>query len=265
MFLKKKRSVTILGSCCSRDIFEYLDKASYDINLYIARTKLVSQLAPPYLPSEDIALSSSFQRRLVLNDLEKAQWKDLRASAGDCCIVDYIDERFKLIKIRTAASSTYITKSNELVSSGFLNGKDYSELQYESVNGKWTVDSTDLVFYLEQFLRNILELYRTKKIILHKAYMTDSYISGKGAIQPFSKAVLANNQQVNAMLRYLYSYTEEFFNKYHRKFMAIHLCDRYLASETHKWGLSPMHYQEGYYQEAAKLVKRYFSLSCTDF
>ena len=260
MFYKGKKSVTILGSCCSRDIFEYLDKASYDINLYIARTKLVSQLSEPFSPVDGLNLSSSFQRRLVFNDLEKTQWEDLQKSSGDCCVIDFIDERFNLLKIQMNASSTYITKSNELVNSGFLINKKYQEVQYKFKNNRWKIETADLDIYLDHFLRKILALYKNKKIVLHKAYMQDTYIRKDGSRKPFSPAVTVNNHQVNFMLDYLYSYTENFFRKNHRRFYTIYLCDKYLASESHKWGLAAMHYQEDYYREAADLIKDYFSL-----
>lgn len=260
MLLKRKKSVTILGSCCSRDIFEYLNKASFEINLYIARTKLVSQLSEPLSPVDGINLSSAFQRRLVSNDLEKMQWKDLQKSSGDCCVIDYIDERFKLLKMQTDTMTTYITKSNELVSSGFLTGKKYQEFQYEFKNSNWWIETVNLDIYLDQFLRNILELYKNKKIVLHKAYLQDAYIRKDGSRICFSPAVINNNHQTNFMLNYLYNYTEHYFQKNHRKFYVINLSSKYLASETHKWGLAAMHYQEDYYREAAGLIKKYFSL-----
>lgn len=43
MFLfkrRKKRSVTIFGSCVSRDIMEYIPSENWSINLYAVRTKL---------------------------------------------------------------------------------------------------------------------------------------------------------------------------------------------------------------------------------
>ena len=260
MFPKRKKSVTILGSCCSRDIFEYLDKASFEINLYIARTKLVSQLSEPLSPVDGINLSSAFQRRLVYNDLEKTQWKDLQKSSGDCCVIDYIDERFKLLKIQTDTLTTYITKSNELISSRFLTGKEYQEFQYEFKNNKWWIETVDLDTYLDQFLENILELYKNKKIVLHKAYLQDAYIKENGSFEKFSPAVINNNHQINFLLNYLYNYTEHYIQKNQRKVYVIDLRSKYLASETHKWGLAAMHYQEDYYREAACLIKKFFSL-----
>lgn len=147
MFLKRrrKRAFTILGSCVSRDVMEYMDRDLYEISLYIARTKIVSQLSFPLCVNEsEINLSSAFQKRLVIYDMNKRQFELMPENRGDYGIIDYIDERFNLLQI----DDTYITKSNELVRSGWLGDKSYTEMQYRLEGSSWKAAGRALEEYL---------------------------------------------------------------------------------------------------------------------
>lgn len=263
---RRKKTITILGSCCSRDILEYLPSDTYDISLYIARTKIVSQLSSPAVVDKELSLSSSFQKRLVMNDLLKYQWESLNEKHGTFCIIDFIDERFNLLKIgigggNSSVQTTFITKSNELISSGYLEGKRYTEMQYNYEDSQWKIDGQNINTYLETWLQHILRYYRPQKIILHKAYLVNTFFNKNGELESFSKPYLINNEKVNLLLHYLYDYTEQYLNKtFFSKIKTIDLCDKYHADQSHKWGLAPMHYQENYYVEAADLIKRYMKL-----
>lgn len=58
------------------------------------------------------------------------------------------------------------------------------------------------------------------------------------------------------MLKYMYDFTE----KYVKRLKVIDISDKYSADENHKWGLAPMHYQQEYYYEAAKLIRKYMKI-----
>lgn len=250
-----KSKITILGSCVSRDIFEFLDVDRYEISQYFARTKVISQLSPPLMvDGEEVNLQSDFQKRLVLNDLNKTEFDIISDESGDFCIIDYIDERFNFIKI----NDTCITKSNELMNCGWLKERKYTEHQYFlRRNIWWVTDSNErLEDYLKLYLDKILNYYKRKKVIIHKAYMLDYYLDKNGKIRTFSKAHLVNNHKVNMMLKYMYDYTEYYL----QKAKIIDISEKYKADENHKWGLATMHYQKEYYYEAAELLKKYISL-----
>lgn len=140
-FRKRKKRVIILGSCVSRDCMEFISSQDWELILYTARTKIVSQLSPSYNVEEDeVCLSSSFQKKVVLNDLNKNQFKIMASIRPDFCIIDFIDERFNLIKY----AGSFLTKSNELVSSGWLKDKEYEELQYIFSDGAWRIGGGEI-------------------------------------------------------------------------------------------------------------------------
>lgn len=245
--VKKKTSVSILGSCVTRDIFEYVAPEKYEIKHYFARTKIVSQLSPPLDCSEkDIALESAFQKKQVLNDFQKSQFGKLSASVSDCCIIDYIDERFSLIKV----DKTYVTKSNELVLSGWLDTKSYKERQYKFWGNKWRLGYKDLGEYVKRYLDQVASCFEESDLIIHKAFMVNTYLDKSGKRYSFDTPYLDYNKRVNDMLEFLY----DFSISYLPGVKVIDLCDRYCADAEHKWGLSPMHYQKEYYVEAANCL-----------
>lgn len=92
------KKVFILGSCVSRDAFaleESMDK--YSISTYIARTSFASSFHDK--PTKNIDLSSipsSFQRRMVENDILKQTKDRIKEMKFDILLVDLIDERFRL-------------------------------------------------------------------------------------------------------------------------------------------------------------------------
>lgn len=250
--VKKKKSVSILGSCVTRDIFEYMDSEIYEIKNYFARTKIVSQLSPPLDCSEkDIDLESAFKKKQVLNDFQKDQFKKLSANPSDYCLIDYIDERFPLIKV----SKTYVTKSNELVISGWLDNKFYKEKQYKFWGNKWRLGYKYIGGYIENYLDQVTSCFEESNLIIHKAYMVNSYLDQSGKRCTFDAPYLNYNKRVNKMLDFLYDFTISYLPGV----KVIDLCDGYCADAQHKWGLSPMHYQKEYYIEAANAIREFFS------
>ena len=66
LHFRRKKKIIILGSCVSRDILEFVTVHGWELILYTARTKIVSQLSSSYgVKENEICLSSDFQKKLV--------------------------------------------------------------------------------------------------------------------------------------------------------------------------------------------------------
>ena len=74
--------------------------------------------------------------------------------------------------------------------------------------------------------------------------MLDYYLDKAGTLQQFSATQRMNNQVINKRLAYMYDHMIQFFNSP----CVIDLCKDTVASESHKWGLAPMHYCDAYYK-----------------
>ena len=86
-------------------------------------------------------------------------------------------------------------------------------------------------------------MFKEKKIILHKAKLVDYYISNQREIKKFSASHCEYIKKTNLLLDYMYSYVESKLENC----ICLECTEPYFADEKHKWGLSPMHYEEKYY------------------
>jgi hypothetical protein len=87
----------IYGSCVTRDIFSILE-VDDQVSEYRARSSIHSYVAPSI--SADMipdlsAMSSGFQKRMVVDDFTKPKITNNRANP---ILVDFIDERFRVLK-----------------------------------------------------------------------------------------------------------------------------------------------------------------------
>lgn len=248
---KKKERITfsIYGSCVSRDLFEMEEANKFQCQEYVARHSIVSAVSKPIeLKEDEICLASNFQKRIVLNDIEKSTFQLLKEKKSEYLIVDFIDERFDLIRIE----DSYITKSNELVASGFLNGKEHKEIKRKKDSrGNIYIEKENIQKYMDEFILQIKKIYKPKQIILHKAFLLDEYIDKDGKTQSFGKNYLKNNKEVNYILMYMYDYFQQELPCPN----ILDICCTYKADEQHKWGVAPMHYQREYYEKIVELIK----------
>lgn len=233
--------VSIWGSCVSRDVLEFQEKDRHVLQLktYIARQSLVSAVSKPITVPAEIRLSSAFQRRMVQYDLEKNGFQLLQSDGSQYLILDLIDERFDLI----AVDGSYATLSNEAITSGIW-GENFQRVYKRRTLQGYEVEDVALESYVERFANELRKIYDPSHIILHKARMSNFYKNRQGQVKEFPRNHLRNNARINQMLIYME-------NKLIACLPGIHVIDLskdFCADEKHKWGLSPMHYQEEYYK-----------------
>lgn len=105
-----KKTFDVLGSCVSRDLFSIPEAVNFDCGEYIARHSILSLMASPFSVEEGEldALTSNFQREMVLNDLRKTTLNKLKASK-------YLDNKQSHIIIHEARMvDRYIGKDGEI-------------------------------------------------------------------------------------------------------------------------------------------------------
>lgn len=251
---EKSISFDIWGSCVSRDIFEYDTKHAYKIKSYIARNSIVSALSPKIsFDINDIKLDSNFQRRQVINDLEKTSFNQLIENQSDYLLIDFIDERFKLASFK----ESIITMSNEVVLSGIIKTPKFDDRKKTKTWNKkviYRIRGINLIDYIDMFCEKIRMIYGQDSIIIHKALMSNHYINSKGETIKFEKNHIKNNEKVNELLEIMYDRVQVNLPNAH----VIDIGNSNIADENHKWGLSPMHYRDEYYIEALDKIN-YFT------
>ena len=101
--------VLVVGSCVSRDTFEFLRPDCFTLQGYVARQSLISAFGPPADPHFDLSvLPSAFQRRMLEGDSRSslpALVEELAAEV-DLVLWDLVDERLGVLDHEGGAVST---------------------------------------------------------------------------------------------------------------------------------------------------------------
>jgi len=228
-------NVFILGSCVTRDIFRVVGKEK--VVDYFARTTLISLMSHP-LPIEEINLNSEFQKRIVKRDFDKNFFEELKKANFDFLIIDFIDERFNVLKY----SDSYITRSSEFVNAGLDDSYDF-----EPVNKNTDEYKDNWKKAADLFIKKLKTIVPNEKVILHEAYWAQEYIDNN-EIKSFDnqKYIQSNNE----MLKEYYQYFKESMP------LKVVKADSLYADVNHVWGLSPFHYTDEYYFEIYKQLQR---------
>jgi len=232
-------NLLIFGSCVTRDVFAFFPD-NISIIDYFARSSLISLESKPLgIVESGIYLESNFQRKMVLRDCNKTFYNVSKQLIFDYLIIDFIDERFNLLK----HEDTYVTRSSE-----FVNSKLEMKFNFELVK------RNDTMLWEKsccQFIEKVKEFVPEDKIILHEAYWSPVYINN-GEIIEFDKPMLKQIVHNNALLRHYY----EFFLSQLPKCTKV--CSKLnIADSAHKWGLSPFHYHYPYYEDIYQQIIKF--------
>lgn len=222
----------VFGGCVSRDLFEHESKVG-DIYHYFARTSLVSQFSTSLNISQSkIQLDSNFQKRMVLNDLNKNFNQYLKQDiSSNFIIFDFLVERFKLFKV---GGSVY-TFSNEYKKSALkLNGLLIDREEHIELFEKAVVS---LSFFLNKY----------DKVFLNKFYHAYKYIDLQGNVRDFENIEYIENE--NNYLKSLYS----IFQSHVDNLIVLESKDA-LAFEGHRWGLATYHFTDEFYLNTNKQI-----------
>lgn len=235
----------ILGSCVTRDAFANSKSSSFEITSYSARNSfatLSSENLLKRVSRENFHLleniSSPFCKRMVTNDFNHTVLKKLSGEGFDKVIIDLIDERFHLAII----NNKIVTRSKEFLESGI-------KVQ-SSIN-----TFSDKFFELWcQGFDNFIEIYQKEHVledlIINQVYWATHTSDGKSLNQDKFPLDLISNH--NLKLDRMYSYMNrlipsENFLKFDNNLIK--------AAQNHKWGMSPFHYIDEYYDTMLSMLK----------
>lgn len=232
------KRVSILGSCVTRDIYRFVEEShSYK---YYARTSLISLMSQPLdICQENIELSSDFQKRTVFQDCQKSFFQSLEAFDSDYLIIDFIDERFDLMKYQ----DSYVTYSVE-----FRNSKIESLYPFERIARH--SESTHQLWeaMCKEFINKLSKFITLDKIILHEAYWSSEYTE-EGQLKSFEKKL--EIERNNQILKRYYDY----FKAQIRDVRTVN--ETPLSDSANIWGLSPYHYTDQYYRNILQQINCY--------
>lgn len=228
--------VFVLGSCVSRDMFEF---SKVPLAGYRARSSFGSIASPPIDVDEDRLdkNQSEFQRRMVRGDLEKSNVGLVRRSPGRAVLVDFIDERLPLKR----DDGYFYTDSPELRATALELGgtglDPYSNEYYEKFEEGWKI--------FDQGVRD-------KTILVNRVYWAQSKEDG---------SVFANIDEIerqNEKLDRLYEIIERISP---RVLFVGPFDDQLVSSVSHRWGENPYHYCDALYENVARDIESILRLN----
>lgn len=229
--------ILLLGSCVTRDAFEYQDKP-WEIELvdYFARSCLASAMDPrPFEGVELAAIESPFQRRIVEYDLTKEFPGRLVKDDYDLVVYDLIDERFDLVENSTGAIAT---RSSEFVRSGYdYSGDRLIRSGTPEAFARWEGGWQRLV----EALRTV---GRLQDLRINRARWATTIAPSSEPVQ-FPPVFTA--EAISRANAYLDSLYERAAQDLPASAFLTFSEDELLAAPEHKWGLSPFHYTTPYY------------------
>ncbi|MFJ4232121.1 DUF6270 domain-containing protein [Cellulosimicrobium cellulans] len=239
------KRVFVLGSCVTRDGFEYLpDPSSVELAVYVARTSLGSAFGKPSALAYDAEREGSpFRRRMVEIDLGKRLEGLLREERWDVLVIDFVDERFDLAPdvgggIATVSpelcTGCLISPSTQVIRSG---SSDHFALWVEGV----------------KTLRSILsDLGRGADVYINAPFWAEKLETGGRIPGTDLEYVRRSNAYQSKLVEFAARQLECPVWNYDPESTR--------AASEHKWGVSPFHYEEEYYRAfCANLVQASFS------
>ncbi|MGP5032341.1 DUF6270 domain-containing protein [Glutamicibacter arilaitensis] len=230
----------IYGGCVSRDTYE-LVKNEHFLSCYVARQSLISANSLPESRINTKGTSTNFNSRMVVGDINSSLFPSIRenASEADIFLFDILSERLGVYRLQ---GGRYITDSVELSKSKLLNDFKYARAKVNF--------GTDQHFSLwklaiKALKDTLIDCSLFSNSIYIETIWTDRSYQGK-VVPKFRNW---DAKYANALYEPYFSYLRELGFKSVKPALDISLSD-----EDHKWGSSPYHYQQEYYQDVLAQV-----------
>ena len=222
--------VDIFGSCITRDAFE-IESNDIEVGNYFSRSSLVSAVHYPREIKEKINLEHRFLNRSIEQDVTKRFQKYSKNPKSKVLVIDLIQERYSLNFLERSLS-TYSPEyvRAKLPKGRLISGKEHLEI-------------------FTRYLRKIVRLLsKYELVIIHEANLIDRYKD-------------ENNNDVPIKLtqkdKFFIEYGNQYYNLLKENLPSVESIKigGFYGDPNHKWGMSPSHYETGYYEEFTKQLK----------
>lgn len=225
--------IFIVGSCVTRDILDLAPEKNLELVDYFARSSFASLAGGVHDDAVSLEkLSSPFQRRVLSRDHDKSLLSAISKAEFDIIAVDFIDERFKLLKTQTGGIATL---SNEY------------EGCRTSFDGEVIIDSgaqekQELwIKGWNTFVQVLRETGKLNKLVVNEVYWDVEYPLERPGID-----------FINKMNRELDWYYQKVAGSLKNVTWLSHQKSHLAADLNHRWKPAPYHYVPSYYENSMK-------------
>lgn len=244
--MAEKTKIVIWGSCVSRDIFN-LVQDRYSILLNIQRNSLKCFSGDALELPEEVfhCAGSSWNAKMLQFNCWKMVPQSLREKRGDLLLIDLVDDRFRLVRIRYKGKEILLPYYQS-VQKLLENWKDAAETEIIPLS---QVTEAQCTLWVKNAAQMVREIYGEEQIIIHEFYLMHQYLDDELKICDYPGR--AENERINAHLRMLYGMLEAQLPNAR----VIRMPAETMGEPHHIWGLASSHAQISYYQ---------YALSCID-
>lgn len=244
-----EKTVTILGSCCSRDSFNenILINSPIKVKTYIQKNTLFTIFEKSIdIDYEKIIAENNFLKRCTKYDFSKETVSILKNNLTDYIIIDFADLRYSLIYItkdnfKTIITQTPYTKNtlDNCIDDLFSYSISYSnDIYWFSIN--------EIKNHVKRFGNFIKNLYSPKQIILLNVINCIYYIDNDKIFHNF------DTQEKSIRENYLFRLVGKLFSEeFNNNIRIINIPEDITANKNHRLGLSPLHYEDSCYEYIA--------------
>lgn len=249
--MSEKTTVSVLGSCVSRDVFGIARPDSYKVEQCVTTLSPMSFMQNPpengfVLQNDDLKTNKSsayFIRSLCL-DVNKKVFDFMNEKRSDWLVIDLGTVRnpiltFSKHNITVSKGGAYTSNQNKLLK---LLGKEYTTKSARHYSSEeWNV-------CIQRFLDEILKLYRPEQIIFIECYGAFSYLTKDKEIKPLSD--LTVKKQLHALQQNVNKIACDDLKNAH----IIKMPGAVPADASHKWGFHPLHLVNDYYEYVGRAI-----------
>ncbi|MDO6799344.1 DUF6270 domain-containing protein [Shimia thalassica] len=230
--------VYILGSCATRDAFDYDFAKDFDLKSYLARTSFASLAGKPLVDTDILeGIQSSFQKRMVRADMDKSFLALAANYASGAVVIDLVDDRFRLNLFEDGASHTLSVEYGKVAKN--------ARFKPERAVSNTSMAYRDL---WAQGLAKVAAVLKANKGI--KVYVNCLYFVFPQVPGPYDQEKI---DQMNGYLAKAYDALERTFGE---EAMIRYPADRITVDPDHKWGSAPFHYSEETYRYFVDELRR---------
>ena len=227
--------IHILGSCATRDPFRILNQDQL-VGRYTSRSSLISRFSAPLIFDFHAYFNTAhldWKQKMLQQDFAK-NGLFLDDYATGILIIDFIDERFDLLKI----SNTWITKSTAFVESNLEKAFQIQEILKRGELKDFDL-WTDACFKFTQLMPEAIR----ENTILHRAFWVTKYLQD-GVVYDFE-----DQNEIRFFNYNLTQYYNTFESIYAPGYVMEIAPKKRLGDANHVWGKAPFHYTHEYYEE----------------
>lgn len=184
-------------------------------------------------------LDSNFTKKVLLSDLNNTIIKEISSASFDYLIIDFISDRFGLIKL---ANNVFVTNSDDFRKLRILNTKNAKKI---------LADSDYFINLWLEGLKYLLSIVPKEKIIINNVFWAD-------------KTNLENDVSTSERRNYCNAILEKMYNILSRFIPSNNFINYpseiFIADEAHKWSIAPFHYTQPTYHFFSKRLNEITSI-----